>query len=188
MKLKEKAKNKLIDKIYTRNESGDIIINMVVNDDNDFLSPYSSECTPIISEGVSNFLESSVQVVPPKETFVLQVQSNCIDDEEKIIYKEGIKQYYSNLLITTKRELRRNFVISLILALMGIATLVLAQIFENFLKTVIWAEVIDIAAWVFLWECVDILTFKVRNLRLNSKRYLAFSTMKIEFLTIDKNK
>ena len=66
----------------------------------------------------------------------------------------------------------------------GVITLALAfRINSN-----IWSEVVDIAAWVFLWEAVDIGTFKNRELRLKRKRYLAYMSMKVEFELLDARK
>jgi len=44
-----------------------------------------------------------------------------------------------------------------------------------------WAEVIDIIAWVFLWEAVDISIFKNRSLRIRQVRYLSYIEMKVVY-------
>ena len=81
-------------------------------------------------------------------------------------------------------ELKRNRIIIFLLMIAGVITLALAfRINSN-----IWSEVVDIAAWVFLWEAVDIGTFKNRELRLKRKRYLAYMSMKVEFELLDARK
>ncbi len=172
---------------YARDIDGNIIINMTVSDDSDFLSPYSAQNTPIISQDVSDFLENSVQAIPIKENFSLKIHSNCIDDDEKKLYSQGIKQYYADRTLHAKRELMRNIIIAIILGVMGLITLGLAHLVDFAFNSVIWSEAVDIAAWVFLWECVDILAFKIRSLRISVRRCSAFCAMNIEFLPIEKD-
>ncbi len=167
---------------YTRN--GELVVNMVVKDDTNFLSVFSDEDTPIISEDVSSFLENSTQSVPNKQPLALRIHSDCIDEQEKRLYERGIKKYYADRSVMVKRELKRNIWIAVILAMMGILTLVLAHTVEATFNSVIWAEAIDIAAWVLLWESVDILAFKLRGLRLDAWRYQAFCAMPIEYLPL----
>ncbi len=42
---------------------------------------------------------------------------------------------------------------------------------------------IDIIAWVLLWEAVDIGVFETRSLRLKRRRFLAYLAMKVEYMT-----
>ena len=101
--------------------------------------------------------------------------------------KESIKEYYSEKSIANARELKRNNIISLLLTLAGIFVLIVQLLFEYKLSSLIWAEVIDIVAWVFLWEAVDISAFGNRSLRLKNKRYLSYVSMKIEYVDITEN-
>ena len=48
-------------------------------------------------------------------------------------------------------------------------------------------EVVDIFAWVFMWEAVDIFFLRCSALRIKEKRYLSLIDSKIDFLPI-KNK
>ncbi len=164
-----------------RDSNGRAIINLHVNDDSNFLSPYSEEDKPIINEEVASFLENSAQAIPHNESLTLRINSNCIDQQEQTLYKKAIKNYYSNHLVSVNRELGKSFCIATILAILGVVILTIAQIVGYYLGSIIWAEVIDIAAWVFLWEAVDIFVFRTRNLQLNKKRYYAFVDMNVEY-------
>ncbi len=164
-----------------------IVIDIQVKDDSNFLSPYSQKGSPIISEDVALFLENSTHSVPAKKALALQIHSDCIDAQEQIIYKKAIKTYYSNELASTSRELKKSYIIAAILAIIGILVLTAAQIIGYYLGSVIWAEVIDIAAWVFLWEAVDIFVFRTRSLKNDKKRYSAFVNIKIEYTSKEQN-
>ena len=185
---KKANKDVLLKQQYQRDNENRIIINMTVKDDRDFLSVFSQSDTPVISSEVAEFIENSTNSILPKEQLTLRIHSDCIDDTEKELYRESIKEYYSEKSIANARELKRNNIVSLIFFINGIIILAAQLLLEYRFNSVIWAEVIDIAAWVFLWEAVDIRVFGNRSLHLKNKRYLSYLSMKTEYVDITKNK
>ncbi len=180
--MAEKIKHKgVFDKNYLRDSDGRIIIDMNVKDDSDFLSVFSAKDTPVISGEVAEFIENSTHAVRAGERLTLRIKSKCIDNDEKEVYKKAIKEYYSERHVAGARELKRNNLASLVLGIAGIIAIILALYLQYSFDSLIWAEVVDIAAWVFLWETVDILVFKTRHLKNSQKRYLSFIDMKIEY-------
>ena len=154
-----------------------IVINMNVRDDSEFVSVFSGKSTSVISTDVAEFIESSTRNVPPRNQLTLRIHSDCIAKEEEGIYRSAIREYYTEKYFAVKNELKRNRIIILILALAGILTLSLAFLIEH----AIWSEVIDIAAWVLLWEAVDIGVFKNRSMKFDKIRYLTYIDMNVEF-------
>ena len=45
-----------------------------------------------------------------------------------------------------------------------------------------WTEIVDIFAWVFVWESVDVFAFRCHDLRVERLRCLRFIDMKLEFI------
>ena len=180
--IKREVKKQSSERKYKRDADGRVIIDMTVKDDTDFLSAFSTGDTPVISSEVAEFLENSTHSILPKEQLTLRIHSDCIDDNEKEEYRQAIKEYYTERYITNDRELKRNAVIVLLLALAGVITLALAFFIEHQTANLFWTEVVDIIAWVFLWEAVDISAFKNRGLRLKRFRHLAFMSMRIEYI------
>ncbi len=171
---------KITEKVYQRDSEDRIIVNMNVKDDTDFLSVFSINETPVISNEVAEFLENSTQTIHADEQLTLCIKSDCIDETEQKLYKAAIKEYYSEKYCSNDRELQVFNRIAFVLAIVGILILSFA-VFIEFRNSVIWAEVIDIVAWVFLWEAVDIKFFKTRELKQKRKRYAAFISMKIQY-------
>lgn len=176
-KIKQDIDSEKKTRHYSRDEENRVIISMNVKDDNDFLSVFSKKETPIISETVAEFIEHSALSVPPSEKLRLNIVSNCIDDTEKIDYKRAIKEYYTEKYLANKQEMKRNTFISILLAIVGILILSLSFLTDS----IMWAEIIDIIAWVFLWEAVDINMFKNKSLRIKQIRYLSFVEMKVDY-------
>lgn len=166
---------------YLRDSDNRIIININVKDDADFLSVFSQNEIPVISSEVAEFIENSTDSILPKEQLTLRIHSDCIDETEKELYKEGIREYYIEKSIANSRELKRNNIITVLLTIAGILALALQLFLEYKTDNMLWTEVIDIVAWVFLWEAVDISAFGNRSLRIKNKRYQSYLTMKIEY-------
>ncbi len=162
---------------HKRDADGRVIINMRVSDDTDFLSPFSSGEVPVISGGVAEFLDFGARYIPPKERLALHVESDCIDEREKRLYASAISEYYKQRLAATNGQLLRYRTIAVALAVLGLLTLALVTVLS--FRSVIWSEALDIVAWVFLWEAVDIKMFRMREASLERKRCEAFCDMKV---------
>ncbi|MBR2926594.1 MAG: hypothetical protein IKC31_03330 [Clostridia bacterium] len=165
---------------FEYDEEGRAIIDMTVSDDSSFLSVYSKHASPVISSEVAEFIENSTRSLPPKQALTLRIHSDCIDGREKELYRSAIGEYYSEKYHAERNELQFNFWAVLFLTLAGVVALVLAFWVDHH----IWSEVIDIAAWVFLWEAVDIGAFKNRESRHMRRRCLSYLSMKIEYVPL----
>lgn len=162
-------------------EEGRMLIEMNVADDSTFLSSYSRKESPVINSEVAEFIQHATQSTRLTEKYTLRVQSSCIDEQEKPVYTQAIKEYYTEKYLATNEQIKRNRVIALLLGAIGIAILLLA-IFLEYRNSVVWMRIVDIAAWVFLWEAVDIWGLRCKELRFEKARCLAYIDMKIEFV------
>ena len=157
-------------------------INMTVLDDSDFLSPYSETNTPVISSDVAEFIENCANAAKLKDNFELTIHSDCIDSAKQAKYDSAIRNYFALKLNAEHHGLRRNNLLSLIFAIVGILGLAFMIICDQVLDfKEIWVEVIDIFAWVFLWEAVDQFFIERRKLILNRRRLKNFTEMPINF-------
>ncbi len=181
----KKAKQKLlkiVDKERERDEEGRVVVKMKVADDSNFLSVFSDSETPMISGEVAEFLENSTFSLNPNEELTLRVYSDCIDDKEKVVYKSAIKEYYEKRYLENECKRKRYNVMALFMALFGVLVLA-ASIFIGYrFGSAIWAEVVDIVAWVLLWEATDVKFFTMRDISILKRRYSAFISMKIEYV------
>ena len=178
---KKEIDRKLSERSCERDADGNAIVNMTVKDDSDFLSVFSSGQTPVISTEVADFIENNTHTIRSNEELTLRIYGNCIDEQEKVTYGSAIKEYYAEKYLANEKELKRNSFIVLILMWAGILVLAAAIFLEYRRDSIIWSEVIDIMAWVFLWEAVDIAVFENRSLRLKRLRYMSYMSMKIEY-------
>jgi hypothetical protein len=142
---------------------------------------------PVISGAVAECIEASAEGVRPGEALTLKIKSGCIDEAEKARYRAAVKTYYTGKYIAAGRELSRNRTVSLLLAAAGVLVLALALIFEQRIAPV-WAEVLDIVAWVFLWEATDIWFLSSAKLRRERRRCISLVAMQVDFEALDEKK
>lgn len=167
-----------------RDEEGRAVLDMTVRDDEDFLSPYSRNACETIGEETAEFLRNSALGLSPKEELALHLYSDCIDEREQEIYPDAIRSYFHSHLSDSLRELKRNAIQSAVMFLVGIVALAVMFIGEHFGWSQIWIECIDIFAWVFVWETVDLFFLERATIRRRMKRYQAFIHMKVVFFPL----
>lgn len=188
MRKQSKKKIEFKGRLHKRDAFGRVIVNMTVKDDSDFLSVFSVNDTPVISSEVAEFIESSTYSVLPKEHLSLRIYSDCIDDNEKEDYRKAVKEYYTERYILNRQERNRNVIISSLLVIAGLIALSISFLISEQTGSVLWTEVINIVAWVFIWESVYVSSFTNRKLRIEMLRYLSYMSMNIEFFTVKEIK
>lgn len=152
-----------------------------VTDDSDFLSKYSPSEKPLISSEVAEFLENSAREFHPKSAINLTIAGDCVDEKEKPIYKNAIKNYFCLKYAETERDIGRKTLVSAIFTIIGVVALAFMIVYEQMFGNAIWTECIDIFAWVFLWEAVDQFFIERSGLLMRRKRLKNFIDMQVEF-------
>jgi len=168
-----------------KDDNGKDIIEMVVRDDSNFLSPYSGK-NPDISSDVSDFLDSSIKGVLPSEEIKIVIKSNVIDDSEKEIDKQAIKNHYDLARINIERRLITNGGISLIMFLVGLFVIGLLIFLDQMNVQKIWTTIVEIAGWVFIWEAVDKFFIERKSLKLEKIYALKMINAEIIYDKLDQ--
>lgn len=142
---------------------------------------FSTKEHPIISSNVIEYIQKFILNTKIDEKYILKIQV-----DEHLVRREnietGIKNYYISKYIENEKSLRRYRFISLILGLIGASVLTLVIILEYLNKSEFWMRIFDIVSWVFIWEAVDIIAFKCKQLRLEQIRNLNMINMDILFV------
>lgn len=144
------------------------IINLVVYDDEDFLSPYSGDDQEIISQEVAGFLNSRAKRLKRHKQVHIKISSNKIEESEQKVYSRAIQNYYSNEKSEIERKQNFYLLIGSILTLAAIAIFTILYLLIIKLNLPILNEIITVIGWVFLWEAVDL--FCIRTPLLQSQR------------------
>lgn len=152
-----------------KDADGRSIIDMVVKDDSNFLSPYYGKY-PVINSDVAEYLDNSQKAVLPKSEIRIKIKSNVIDDNEKIIYEEAIKNHYHYVRMHILKELLSNRWTSFAMFIVGIIVIAF-MIVANYMEIPeVWSTVLEIIGWVFIWEAADKSFIERKTIR-NQLRY-----------------
>lgn len=165
-----------------RDEEGRAVIEMTVLKDEDFLSDLSAGKTPVVSSEVADFLAENAMAFHPNEQICIRISSDCIDEQEEKLYTLALKEYYVRRYKQNRRDLKRNAFFSAVMALIGLAVLSAVVTFSVLNITPVLSEALDIFAWVFLWEAVDLFFLQRQVLRYERYRALRFIEAKVVFI------
>ncbi len=173
-------------KEHEHDECQRAVIDLRVIDDSDFLSPYSTGKHNVIAADVSDFIEHSTHGIHPNKEIHIRIHSDVISDDEKTEYTKAIHNHYADKYRDScfeKKQFTRTAIIMTIIAVISLSFMIGFEI--SGLRSAVFAEVIDIFAWVFMWEAVDILFLQCTMLRFKQKRYLRLADSEIEYLPLN---
>lgn len=173
--VKEKLKNDP----FELDEDGREIIDITISNHENILSPYSPDNKEIIDSSIADIINNSIKGTNYKKDVHLRITCNKYPPEKENLYKNAIINYYVNEFSDKERKLKNNLTIALITFILTIIGFIALVIVNNL--DLYWAiiEFVDIVAWVFGWETVDLIFFQ-RQLIKNEQRI----DLKIIFATI----
>ncbi len=180
-KLDKRIKEDIKSFDRNKDEDGRSIINLTIYDDSEFLSQFSTDNEEVISEEVATYIENSAFPISPKDPIHIKISSDKIGGEKQDRYIKAINNYYFNKLCDLYRELKNNSIISLVLAVAGVLVLIGQFLLASVLDSLIVIEIINIMAWVFLWEACDQFFIERRKLKLKIFRYINIMNAKLSF-------
>ena len=151
--------------------SNEAIINININKTEDIISPYAENNKEVINSEFANFLDNSVKDVSPKHDLTLKISAaNC--DLDKI--SSAIKNYYFNEFMDSQRKLKHNLIFSICTLIIGLLSLALTFVLNTFNTPLIVGGAVDIFAWVFVWEAIDLFFFRRAELKYQQYRQINF--------------
>lgn len=165
----KKEKDKIMHDLKTDPE-GRALFNIAIKDKNEVLSPYYYDDKEVINTEFAGMLDNIVSAVPLKQNVHLSLHCNNIKDDDKERYSKAIKNYYQNKMFDSLMRLKANrnmIILTIILAVISLTGLFLVNYFH---APWVLIEVVDIVAWVFVWETVDLAVFQRRLIRYEYRR------------------
>lgn len=169
---------------YETTESGDRLIRLHVNDVDYFLSPLSVDGVPCISDDTAFLLNYYLKNMSADsdEKLFFEITGNSLSPGEKELYTKAIKNYYREEFLDIQEQMKQNRKKSLLMTVLGILLIALRIAVPLFFSLRLdYFEPINVVAWVFLWEAVELLIFKRPKLREMQIRNLKILEANIQF-------
>lgn len=164
-------------------DGGRQVAEICVSSGGEFLSPYMIDGEPVISEEAAQILERSVKHFRPAKPVTFKLRGDGVKKEEENLYSAAVKNYYHAEFSETYRELKKCNVLSVIMTVVAAIIFAAAVILSNFeFVDQVFLNIIDVVAWVFMWEAADIYVFRRHELKLSRIRYFNMIEAKIEVI------
>ncbi len=141
------------------------VIDMHVSCDDDFLSPYTVGDKPYISGELAEFLDEAVKPLDLSRGLHIEISGKTIDGDERPVYREAFKNYYCRRIADVSAKLRRNLIAAVVMLIIAAAVLSVYVTMEVLGYNYVILELVDIVAWVFMWEAADKFFFERGVLR-----------------------
>jgi len=161
-------------------EKGRGVIRMTVRDESEFLSPYALSGMPDLNSEVADFLEGAAMNLRPEEEIVVEV-SGSVSDEKKSEYRAAIRNHYRAGVREADRKLSENARMSFVFALIAAVVLSVYVALEIKFDNFVVLQLVDITAWVFMWEAVDLIFLERKILKSELIRSASLYSSEIVF-------
>ncbi len=166
---------------------GNRYIPVSVRDEDSILSPFSPKGNPTISSEFAEFLDSQYSEMGKNEKLHIDIECDTIDEQEQVLYDGAIRAYYKAEESRRRKELIRNNIIALCMVVLGALVLAISVVFYVFSHEIV-GEIIDIVAWVFVWEAVDLFFLRGPVLMRECNKCRHFADADITYSTTSEQK
>lgn len=177
-KYKKLKKQTLLNSDCPKLKNYDDAIHISVKDDTELLSPYAEDNQVVINSEFASFLENSVKDVPVKQDLTLEIASHNI---EIATISTAIRNYYYNEFAETERKLKRNLMFTITTFVIGLLAMAISIILTALNTQILLNTAINIFAWVFIWESVDLFFFQRTELKHLQYRQMNFINAKVTY-------
>lgn len=150
-------KRREIDKMILSAETGHTdndpsTINVKIAGREQLFSSYSYSGDKLNTE-FSEYVFDKAKSVPVTEDIKIKIHTT--DNIDVAEAEQALKSHYRAEYIETKKEAKRIVITSAIMTILGVLALTALILINYFTDNLYVTSIVEIAAWVFIWEAVD---------------------------------
>lgn len=146
-------------------------------------SSYEYDSSEKLNDNLASYLEDKIKLIPANKDLKIKIYSdNSVSvDEVKLAIKANYKREY----IVNRTENYKNWFFVATMFLAGALFLGLLLISIQFFNNQFVDTILEIIAWVFLWEMADAMFLKRSHIKLEMARCLRLYCAEIEVVNLD---
>ena len=171
------------DKIYVVGSDGDAIINVKADEKEQVFSSYNFESNEKLNDELSDFIYDKAKDVPANKDIKIKIFTDFKADEKEV--QDAIKNNYKKEYINLKSEMKRNYIFSAVMFVLGIVTLTLLLLMHSWFYNVYLEIILEIATWVFIWEAVDKFFFERTEIREKRHQFARLYYSQVEVVPLE---
>ena len=162
-------------------EDGRAIINVGAENYDDIFSPYCFKGGDTLSLELDDYLCYQEAVVPLDYDLTLRFYVKNANESKRKEIQNAVKQNYESDIHTLENKTKRLNVIATWFLILGtIFTVVYFAVLSYLPKAITTTYIIDILAWIFIWEGASALIIDKRGLVRDRVRMLRLASAKVE--------
>ena len=133
-------------------------IHIYLNHENTY-DTYSNQS--LLNNDLYQSIDETLSYVDKKKKLVLEFHfSDDIDEKEKEKIYKAFKAHYAQEVLKGKKQSFKNNLVSLVLLVVGALFLITDGILLALGNNFIFQNIIEIVAWVFIWEAANVFFFE----------------------------
>ena len=163
---------------FVCDDAGRAIINVGAENYDDIFSPYCFKGGDTLSLELVEYLWDKQGAVPLDYDLTINFNVKNADESKRKEIQQAVKENYENDVHTVDQKLHRLYVLASWFLALGAIFMTSYLVLMNFLPIAI-TYIIDLLAWVFIWEGVRALFLDTRNLKMDKLKSLRLAASKI---------
>ncbi|MBP3630599.1 MAG: hypothetical protein J6J23_03825 [Clostridia bacterium] len=179
--------NEITNSKSPHDEEDEVTINIKSNCDEQIFSSYNFDNKTSINSELSNYIWDNAKLAPLYKSYKLQIYCKENIDEKDV--KLALQSHYRREYIELKDEFNKTRFFSFACLLLGVLSILSLIVLINLSAHYIITTIMEIVAWVFVWESVDSFFLKSSNQKRTLIRLMRLYSAKIIIKTnaIDNN-
>lgn len=178
-KLKNKLKEIEDGDGFVCDENGRAIINVGAENYDDIFSLFCYKGGDTLSSSLVEYLNQKASVIPLEYDLTIKFHVKNANDEKRKEIQAALKENYQSSIYASDQRIHRTTVFSLWFLILGII-FATTYILTNAKWHIAITYVIDLFAWVFLWEGIDAFYLDRRMMKLDKIKALRLATANVE--------
>lgn len=139
------------------------IINVKVDNKEQVISKFSYDENDKLNKELSEFILDKTKTMPLNKDIKLNFYTSSPIEKQEI--KSTLYNHFNGEYLEVKHELKRANIFSLIMLVLGVLSLSVLVLAHKFFDYFYFTTILEIASWVFVWECVDSFFLKRSHIR-----------------------
>jgi hypothetical protein len=159
--LNTQIKNDIKNKIQNQDNQ----VKLVLTEESNMCSRFCATGT-VVDEEIIEYLERAIEYIPIKNPVDIMVSTAHKGSEVITQLRKLVNNHVYSRLLAANHDLKRNGLISLVLAVIGLLMLGLQAFFSSRFDIPMSNEFLLIISWVFIWKAVETYFFDRQKKRL----------------------
>lgn len=135
----------------------------------------------LLSNEIYDFIEDTFDFTKSSDYLTIEIKyPESMTEAEKNKIQKLYRAHYALKYNKTRRDIRRDRLTALAFVVIGVIILGIDIAFRISNPDSLWGEVIDIFAWIFIWEAGDLFTFTTLQNQQKAAEYLKLLSVRLK--------